>query len=169
MIVPMKKVLLFALAEERDTALEALRDLGVMQVELSDKRSDDAQALAERCEALGRTVAVFARLVGEGEDVPAAKVSGERSESEIAALLEKRTALLAELETVNARLKNLAALGDFDRKLLDGLAAKGVRVIPCLGTAAEFEVDIWVDTWNAAPWCLHASITPQSETMNAST
>ena len=139
MIVPMKKVLLFALAEERDAALEALRDLGVMQVELSEKRSADAQALAERCDALGRTVAAFDRIVGKTEARPAAEVSGERSEREIAELLEKRAALLAELDTVNARLKNLAALGDFDRKLLDGLAAKGVRVIPCLGTAAEFE------------------------------
>ena len=41
MIVPMKKVLLFTLAGERDAALEALRDLGVMQVELAEKRSDD--------------------------------------------------------------------------------------------------------------------------------
>ena len=140
MIVPMKKVLLFALSEERDAALEALRDLGVMQVELAEKRSDDTQALAERCDALARTIATFGQLVGDAEsDAPAPDVPSERSESEIAALLEKRAGLLAELETVNARLKNLAAWGDFDRTLLNDLAAKGVRVIPCLGTKAEFE------------------------------
>ena len=138
MIVPMKKVLLFSLAEERDHALKALRDLGVMQVELSERRSDDTQQLAERCDALGRAIATFEQLTGKTETA-AAEIPGERSEREIAALLEKRAALLAELETVNARLKAIAVWGDFDRKLLDELAAKGVRVIPCFGSAAEFE------------------------------
>ena len=140
MIVPMKKVLIFALAEERDAALAALRDLGVMQVELSERRSDDSQQLAEHCDALNRTIAAFGRLVEDAENAPETPdASGEKSEAEITALLERRTALLAELETVNARLKALAVWGDFDRKLLDTLADKGVRVIPCVGTAAEFE------------------------------
>lgn len=140
MIVPMKKVLIFALAEERDAALEALRDLGVMQVELAEKRSEDTQALFERYDALGRTVATFGQLVGKDElPEKAAEIDGERSEREISALLDEHAALLAERETVNARLRNLAVLGDFDRKLLDELAAKGVRVIPCFGSAAEFE------------------------------
>ena len=140
MIVPMKKVLIFALAEERDKALEALRDLGVMQIELAEKRSEDTQALSERCDALGRTIATFEQLIGKDETPEAAEnTDGERSAREIAELLEKRAALLAERETVNARLKNLAVLGDFDRGLLNELAAKGLRVIPCFGSAAEFE------------------------------
>jgi V/A-type H+-transporting ATPase subunit I len=140
MIVPMKKVLIFALAEERDAALAALRDLGVMQVELSERRSDDAQQLAERCDALNRTIAAFGRLVGDVGNAPERSgASGEKIEAEVSELLERRAALLAEQETVNARLKALAVWGDFDRKLLDALADKGVRVIPCVGTAAEFE------------------------------
>jgi len=142
MIVPMKKVLLFSLAEERDAALEALRDLGVMQVELSERRSDDTQQLVEHCESLGRTIATFEQLVGKTGNVEAKAtdgIDGERSEREIAELIDRRAVLLAELETVNARLKAIAVWGDFDRKLLDELAVKGVRVIPCLGSAAEFE------------------------------
>ena len=142
MIVPMKKVLLFTLAGERDAALEALRDLGVMQIELSERRSDGTRELAERCDALGRTIASFDKLTGGADaDESAAKppaVSGETAEREISKLLEERTELLAELEAVNARLKNLAVWGDFDRKLLDDLAAAGVRVIPCLGSVEEF-------------------------------
>ena len=30
-------------------------------------------------------------------------------------------------------------------------------------------MDIWVETWNAAPWRRQIDMTPQSETMNAST
>ena len=143
MIVPMKKVLLFALAGERDAALEALRDLGVMQIEFTEHRSDGTRELAEHCDALGRTVAAFDRLTAgdktdESPAPPPPAVSGETAEREISALLEKRTTLLAEEETVNARLKNLAVWGDFDRKLLDRLAAAGVRVIPCLGTVEEY-------------------------------
>ena len=143
MIVPMKKVLLFTLAGERDAALEALRDLGVMQVELSERRSDGTRVLAERCDAFNRTIAAFDRLTGGAEadeNAPKAPpgVSGETAEREVSRLLEERTELLAELEAVNARLKNLAVWGDFDRKLLDELAASGVRVIPCIGSAEEF-------------------------------
>ena len=141
MIVPMKKVLLFTLAGERDAALEALRDLGVMEVELSERRSDGTRELAERCDALGRTVAAFDRLTEDAPeevDAPPPQLSGETAEREIAQLVEKRTGLLAEAEAVNARLKNLAVWGDFDRKLLDELAEAGVRVIPCLGTAEEY-------------------------------
>ena len=50
MIVPMKKVLLFALAEERDAALEALRDLGVMQVELSELVDNDVAGVGAALE-----------------------------------------------------------------------------------------------------------------------
>jgi len=139
MIVPMKKVLLLVLAEERDSALEALRDLGVMQIELAERRSDDTQALAEHCDALGRTITAFEQLAGRDAAAEKADTDGERSEREVTVLLEKRAALLAERDTVSARLKALAMWGDFDRKLLDELAAKGVRVTPCFGTAAEFE------------------------------
>ena len=41
MIVPMKKVLLLVLADEREKALEALRELGVMQVTPAEKLSPD--------------------------------------------------------------------------------------------------------------------------------
>ena len=138
MIVPMKKVLIFALAEERDAALEALRDLGVMQITFSERLSEDSRRLAEHVESLGRTISAFDRLSAGGEDEPAAGGNGRKSETEITGLLEKRAALLSETETVGARLKNLAVWGDFDRKLLDKLAVSGVRVIPCMGSREEF-------------------------------
>ena len=142
MIVPMKKVLLFTLAGERDAALEALRDLGVMQVELTERRSEGTRELAERCDAFSRTIAAFDRLTEgapEAADAKLPRLSGEAAEREIARLVEKRTELVAELETISARRKKLAVLGDFDRELFDRLNADGVRVIPCLGTRADYE------------------------------
>ena len=143
MIVPMKKVLLFALAAEREEVLERLRDLGVMQIELAERRSEDSQRSAEHYDALGRTITLFGQLTAEttersDADADAADISADDAEREITRLLDERARIQGELDTVNARLKALAVWGDFDRKLLDDLAARGIRVIPCLGTAAEY-------------------------------
>ena len=56
MIVPMKKVLLLVLAGEREKALEALRELGVMQVTPADKLSSLSQNAGEELETLTRFV-----------------------------------------------------------------------------------------------------------------
>ena len=50
--------------------------------------------------------------------------------------------------------------------------ASTTRDAPCparKATASEFEVDICVETWNATPCFLQSAITPQSETIAAST
>ena len=141
MIVPMKKVLLLATARDRETALEALRDLGVMQIELAERQSADTQRTAERSEALTRLLAACSQFIPDDGAVPAgpaSKLTGEEAEKRLAAVLEKRAALAAELDAVRVRRKNLAVLGDFDRELLDRLNASGIRVIPCLGSAEEF-------------------------------
>lgn len=143
MIVPMKKVLLLAMAQDEDAALEALRDLGVMQVELAERLSDDTRSAAERRDALERMLNAYAKLFPDGagsdEKAPAPpQLTGAEAEERLGTLLEKRTDLSSELDAVRSRLKAIAVLGDFDRELLDALNASGIRVIPCLGSAEEF-------------------------------
>ena len=142
MIVPMKKVLLLVLADEREKALEALRELGVMQVTLAEKLSTVSQNAGEELETLHRLVNTFRQLtqgVPEETELPAPKLSGKAAAEKLKRLIEERAVLSADAEAVKTRLKTLAVLGDFDKKLLDELNARGVRVIPCLGSRAEFE------------------------------
>ena len=142
MIVPMKKVLLLVMAGEREKALEALRELGVMQVTPAEKLSALSQNAGEELETLGRLVNAFNQLtreVPETGDAPAPKLAGREAAEKLKCLLEARDRLNSGIETVRARLKTLAVLGDFDKQLLDELNLKGVRVIPCLGTRAEYE------------------------------
>ena len=142
MIVPMKKVLLLVLAGEREKALEALRELGVMQVTPAEKLSALSQNAGEELETLNRLVNTFHQLtreVPEDAKTPAPKLTGAEAAEVLKRLIEEREGLDSEAETVRARLKTLAVLGDFDRKLLDDLNARGVRVIPCLGSRAEYE------------------------------
>lgn len=142
MIVPMKKVLLLGLADEREKALEALRELGVMQVSFTEKLSPGSQNAGEELETLTRLVNSFRQLtreIPEPSEAPAPKLSGAEAAAALKNRIAERESLAAEADAVRARLKTLAVLGDFDRKLLDGLNARGVRVIPCLGTRAEYE------------------------------
>ena len=141
MIVPMKKVMIFSMAQERGETLEALRELGVMQVELSERWSADSQGAGEKYDSLSRLLAEYSRLAPDTMQesaVTAGSRSGAEAAAEISAGFERRAALSSELESVRSRLKALAGWGDFDRTLLDRLNASGVRVIPCLGTAEEF-------------------------------
>ena len=63
MIVPMKKVTLLALKSEQDSALVALRSLGVMQIEqLRVGASDSAQQLKEEFDSGSRIVGELDKL-----------------------------------------------------------------------------------------------------------
>ena len=145
MIVPMKKVTLLALADRQPETLEALRGLGVMQIDkVRTGASDNALHLADELAAANRTAAALERFARHLDNAPAP--GAERSAAAGAAALEKASELLAEhdrvsgeLDQIRQRLRALAVWGEFDRSALDALAAKGIRVRLCAGTRAQFE------------------------------
>ena len=145
MIVPMKKVLVFVIDGEESAALEALRDLGVMQLEAAGKVSETTRALIDardgdtrplrELEAIARKAKLDVGGVAEaGSGAAGADALRRTSEA-----IERRTRENADLEAVRRRRRNLAPWGDFDRELLEKLKAAGLHIALCSGGRKELE------------------------------
>ncbi|MBE6357624.1 MAG: hypothetical protein E7057_00065 [Lentisphaerae bacterium] len=141
MIVPMKKVTLIALQNERESALASLRDLGVMQIELEERFSSESSAVADRVSFLKRMYDLLEQYAVENKMLPAKKsaVPAMDAANETYANAEKRAAVESKLVELSRRLENLAVWGDFDRSLLEKLKNSGVNVFLCTAGNVEFE------------------------------
>lgn len=146
MIVPMKKVTLLALGSDENSALTALRRLGVMQVELvKGRESGQTQQIAESHDAARRVLTALRKFKADCEkcdNLP--KEDGKRrSGAEVVAqaseLLDSRDKAESELASVRQRLRHLAVWGDFDRNRIEELRAKGVFIYLCAGREAAVE------------------------------
>ncbi len=143
----MKNVTLLAVAEEAGKALIALRELGVMQLNAAAAVSPGSGALRDRLQEALRARQELDRIALEAEkdpvpggpsEVPTA-FDGGKTISRILQLAARRSAGAAELEAVEKRRRQLAAWGDFDRKLLDRLNDSGMTILLCAGTSAQLE------------------------------
>ncbi len=145
MIVPMKIVTILVMRETIAATLSALRDLGVMQVEVAENVSDDSARLSEQLASAARTWTELRKFAAPGTPEPVGTPTAEvrsigRSTLETAArCVDRRTAALTELAGVEKRLRNLEPWGYFSRPLLDELRNRGVRIVLCDGPAAALE------------------------------
>lgn len=146
MIVPMKKVTLLALGSEENSALTALRRLGVMQVELAKgNESGNTQQLAESYDTAVRVIGAlqkYRKECEEGGRIPpegGKKRSGAEVIEQASQLLESRDRVQAELASVQQKLRHLEIWGDFDRDRIEELRAKGVYVYLCSGRESALE------------------------------
>ena len=141
MIVPMKKVTLLAMAKDEQHALEILRELGVMQLVQTEKRSSTAQNSLENYSAANRLARQLEAL--RKEDAPLiSDGSAERGKAvldQASQLFERKLDLEMELSTLDQRLDRLAVWGDFKKETLETLRNKGVTVLLCSGSRDEFE------------------------------
>ena len=141
MIVPMKKVTLIALQNDRESALTVLRDLGVMQIELDDKNSADSMTASGKWHRMQQVAATLEQLAAENELPEAEKMSSAGADAladEVEFIQERRNTLSSLIIDLRRRSEALAVWGDFDRSLLDKLNADGVCVRLCAGSSEEF-------------------------------
>lgn len=153
MIVPMKKVTLLAMAKDEQCALEILRELGVMQLVLTEKRSSAAQNSLEKYSSASRTALQLEALRTEDAE-PVSGGSAERGKAVLesaAQLFERKLELEMELGVLDQRLDRLAVWGDFKRETLETLRAKGVTVLLCSGSRDEFEAAKKLDNLSIFP------------------
>ncbi len=136
----MKKVTLITLQNECESALHALRDLGVMQIESGEHFSDDSVAAAERVNGLKRVLSLLEQVAAENK-LPESENGNRDTASEIVekvnSILERRTYIAGELNDLRRRQEALAIWGDFDRSELDKLNSSGVRVLLCIGSGED--------------------------------
>ena len=138
MIVPMKKITLLAVAAEEEKVLSKLRELGVMQIEMTGAVSTASSSLSDRIAGTRRVLASLDEL-RQDADAPGEGISGETACRNAAEHLERLSRVETELDSLNQRRKALAMWGDFDRSLLDELAQKGIEVVLCSAPANVFK------------------------------
>ena len=140
MIVPMKKVTLLCLENQKVSALKKLRDLGIMQLVVSGGKSDASQiadpakeaADAQRvCELLQNTVPA------SGTEKSA--LSAREIVQHVLKLQEQQTQLNNETESLKRDLEKLLPWGDFNPADICRLQDQGVYVYLCSSPKKDFK------------------------------
>ena len=142
MIVPMKKVSLLALKSERESALSALRDLGVMQIELNSRISEKSSVATDELNRIRQIYSCLEQLAAEKKISLSSKVdaaSANKIAERVSEINERCRSLENEIFDIRRRLDALMIWGDFDRELLDKINNSGVKVILCIGSAKDFQ------------------------------
>ncbi|MBE6356461.1 MAG: hypothetical protein E7058_05030 [Lentisphaerae bacterium] len=132
----MKKVTLFVLHSEQESALSALRDLGVMQITLDSRFSASSVSAGENLQNCRRVLQIMEQTAADHKLPPPEKLlSGNSGEliAEVDRIYERLNQINTSLNDIRRRLEMLSVWGDFDRSLLDKLQADGVNIVLCLG------------------------------------
>lgn len=139
MIVPMKRLALVCVAKESEKALEALRDLGCVHVDVTRDASPASEAAKGALADAVRAVRVLAKAAKEAPAGKAdARFEAVRSADLVKTVLKadaERAALADAVDALRQTVRTYAPYGDFDpalaRRLLDaGIDLSSVATLP---------------------------------------
>ena len=138
MIVEMKHLTLLCVAREGVKALESLRDIGCVHLDLSAADSPDFASAKEELAAAERAVRIVAkaaREAGKDASAPKGEESARLENAKSAVLVEEilkvdaaRQAADDEADALRQTMRVYAPFGDFDPELAKSLRAAGVPV-----------------------------------------
>jgi len=129
MIVRMKRLTLLCLTSDREEALDALRELGVVHV--TDRRppaGDDLDALRARLTATERALAALPSKAGDADETARAERPPDAGAAldEVLELLDRREELARRSEELRRELARYAGFGEFDLDEVRALEVGGV-------------------------------------------
>ena len=125
MIVPMKRLLLLCVANGSEAALDALRDLGAVHLDLSAENGAESAAAGSELDKAEKAVRLVLKAAKEtGATSGAANLSA----AEILALDARREELKGMADSLKATVRKYGTFGDFDPALASKLAEAGVRL-----------------------------------------
>jgi len=134
MIVPMKKVTVLVLENDRDAALEYLREIGVVHVEaVRAAETDDVETARKEFEYVQRALEVL-------PSAPRTPPSGHSSIDVVHAMwriVHERKEIADEAESLRIERQRILPFGDFDPAAAKSLAAKGIFVRLYQGSPKE--------------------------------
>ena len=142
MIVAMKKVTLLVLDEDKESVLTVLRDLGVMQINQTTSASVTSVSAKDQYEQAKKTVSALQNFaVSVGAEIPErdSKRDGSAVIAEAQQRLDDAAKIKTAIDEVSRKLENLSVWGDFDRRQFDELRERGVNILLCRGSAADFK------------------------------
>ena len=140
MIVPMKKVSLIVLSDQKADALKKLRRLGLVEIEITEGSGDRIQQLHEQIASLERCI--FS--LGKPEKNDAADKAMPPSEAlaisqDVAALNEERQACHTEQAALQTELARLQPWGEVDPASIRECAEKGIDLSLYEMPVSEYE------------------------------
>ena len=135
MIVPMKHLTLLCVASEGEKALESLRDLGCVHLDLSAAASPELAAAKGELADAERAVRILEKAVRDACSVSVPQgadlFAAVRNADLVAAVLKadaERAALAEQADALRQTIRTYAPFGDFDPALAASLRAAGVPV-----------------------------------------
>ena len=137
MIVPMKKILLLALAADARNALEELQKAGVMQINTAEENSDDSLRIIDDCGKAERVLSELGKYDVEVLEKP--QLSGAELLEKVQNILDQRTRTVSECDTLRRRMERLEPWGDFKLETIETLKSQGLSVVLCKGNDAKFK------------------------------
>ncbi|MBO5924021.1 MAG: hypothetical protein J6Q81_05860 [Lentisphaeria bacterium] len=141
MIVPMKKVLLITLSSDRDTSLEKLRELGVVEV-VSENIADSADraGMLNRLNDLDKALGVLSshKVKNAVSENPLPENPAELAEFALK-LFDEIDDLDKNLEVLRKEYAALEPWGEYDPAMIAELKSKNVYVYLCEGSAEQFK------------------------------
>ena len=137
MIVPMKKIALLCLADNKQSTLEALRDLGVMHVTTANQlASDDRTNVEARISALVKICNLLAmRKVTQANSITAPTLNAEA----ITALLDEQEKNNRKLDSLHKSAEQLQPWGNFSPELIASLNERGINVALCQASEKQYQ------------------------------
>ncbi|MBQ9942186.1 MAG: hypothetical protein IJP03_04170 [Christensenellaceae bacterium] len=138
MIVPMKKVSLIMLGEQKKDALKKLRKLGLVHIEIAEGCGERLGELKEQISLLeGMVFSVDQKKKMEQKDITLEEAL--LAAKELGRLAEEKSDCKARQIALTGELERLKSWGELDPESMAQLAQKGFDILVCEMPKAEFE------------------------------
>ncbi len=140
MIVPMKKVSLIVIGDQKKQALKKLRTLGAVHIEISEGFGKKLNELKESISLIESSIfAVSEKTKKNGHTREADIQKALQIAKRIAELTEENKALNTEVSNLNAELERLKSWGEINPQQLKELLQKGIGITLYQMPLAEYQ------------------------------
>ena len=126
MIVPMKRIFLLCVEKDTETTLSALREMGVVHLDLSASGGEGKAAAGSALDKAEKAVRIAAKAAKEFGD---GKTGESLGADEILALDARCEELKSAAESLKGTIRRYEPFGDFDPVLAKRLESAGVRLV----------------------------------------
>ena len=137
MIVPMKKVFLMTLGEQKEATLKRLRKLGIVHVEINEGFGEKLERYKEQIAVLERAMLSIGKAKGM-EQRDADTQQALAIANEIETLIQEKIACFSERVTLSGELEAFKSWGDIDPDGINDLASNGVELALCEMPKSEY-------------------------------
>ena len=129
MIVPMKKVSLIILTNEKTKILKRLRKLGLLHIEIAEGSGDWLAKLKEQISLLESAIFTVSEKVTKTTSKKEVSVTSAIEIAEkVKALTDEKKQCLTKISTISAEMERLKSWGEINPEELKNLALKGVDI-----------------------------------------